>query len=182
MFDAFESTVGERIRYYRKREGLTQKQLAEACGITEAAIRNYELDNRIPSFEMLDDIADALHVNYYALADPNLGALAGVIHCLFRLEYAHGLSPMELNGKTALVLDSSYNHIDTSFLEPLLNRWLEARKKLDSEEWSIDQYEDWQIRFPTAALAEKDKAERSGLNTSARTVKTDTRKRPRKHK
>ena len=91
MFDAFESTVGERIRYYRKRAGMTQKQLAEACGITEPAIRNYELDNRIPSYDTLDDIADALHVNYYTLADPNLGALAGVMHCFFRIEYVHGL-------------------------------------------------------------------------------------------
>ena len=47
MFDSYESSVGERIRYYRKRAQLTQKQLAEACGITEPAIRNYELGNPI---------------------------------------------------------------------------------------------------------------------------------------
>ena len=107
---------------------MTQKRLAEACGITEPAIRNYELDNRIPSYETLDDIADALHVNYYTLADPNLGGLIGVMHCFFRIEYVHGLRPVELEGKTALILDPSYNHIDTSILQPFLNRWLQARK------------------------------------------------------
>ena len=64
MFDSYESSVGERIRYYRKRAQMTQKQLAEACGITEPAIRNYELGNRIPGYDTLDDIAAALQINY----------------------------------------------------------------------------------------------------------------------
>ena len=182
MFDAFESTVGERIRYYRKRAGMTQKQLAEACGITEPAIRNYELDNRIPSYETLDDIADALHVNYYTLADPNLAALAGVMHCFFRIEYVHGLRPIELEGKTALILDPSYNHIDTSVLQPFLNRWLEARKKLDSGEWTLEQYEDWQITFPIAAPVEIPESTESAVGSSCEMIKPVKHKRPRKSK
>lgn len=105
MFDSCESTIGERIRYYRKRSNMTQKALAEACGITEPAIRNYELGNRIPSFETLDDIANALHVNYYALAEPNPAAYAGVMQCFFRLEYAHGLKPIEIDGQAALIIN-----------------------------------------------------------------------------
>ena len=53
MLDSFEATLGERIRYYRKRKGMTQKQLADLCQITEPAIRNYELDNRIPGYDTL---------------------------------------------------------------------------------------------------------------------------------
>ena len=182
MFDAFESTVGERIRYYRKRAGMTQKQLAEACGITEPAIRNYELDNRIPSYDTLDDIADALHVNYYTLADPNLGALAGVMHCFFRIEYVHGLRPVEIDGKPALILDASYNHIDTRVLQPLLDRWLDARKKLDSGDWTLEQYEDWQVTFPIAVPAEKSKAAESDADSSGEMIKPGKHKRPRKPK
>ena len=182
MFDSFESSVGERIRYYRKRAGMTQKQLAEACGITEPAIRNYELDNRIPSYDTLDDIADALHVNYYTLAEPNLGALAGVMHCFFRIEYVHGLRPVEIDGKTALILDPSYNNIDTSILQPFLNRWLDARKKLDSGEWTLEQYEDWQVTFPTAVPAEKSKAAESDADSSVEIIKSYKHKRPRKPK
>lgn len=182
MFDAFESSVGERIRYYRKRAGMTQKQLAEACGITEPAIRNYELDNRIPSYDTLDDIADALHVNYYTLADPNLAALAGVMHCFFRMEYVHGLTPIELDGKAVLILNPSYNHIDTSVLQPFLNRWLDARKKLDSGEWTLEQYEDWQVTFPTAVPTEKSKAVESDADSSGEMIKSGKHKRPRKSK
>lgn len=182
MFDAFESTVGERIRYYRKRVGMTQKQLAEACGLTEPAIRNYELDNRIPSYEILENIANALHANYFALADPDLGALAGVMHCFFRIEYVHGLRPIEIAGNTALILDPSYNHVDTSFLHPFLNQWLEARKKLDSGEWTLEQYEDWQVTFPIAASTETQGTSDSVEDLSGKLIKPQKHKRPRKLK
>ena len=182
MFDAFESSVGERIRYYRKRVGMTQKQLAEACGITEPAIRNYELDNRIPSYEILEKIADALHVNYFTLADPNLGALAGVMHCFFRIEYAHGLRPVEIGGKAALILDPSYNHVDTSFLQFFLDQWLEARKKLDSGEWTLEEYEDWQVTFPIAAPTEKHGTPTSAAGSSGELIKPQKHMRSRKPK
>lgn len=182
MFDAFESSVGERIRYYRKRAGMTQKQLAEACGITEPAIRNYELDNRSPNYEILENIADALHVNYFALADPNLGALAGVVHCFFRIEYVHGLRPVEIDGKPVLIFDPSYNHVDTTFLQPFLNQWLEARKKLDSGEWTLKEYEDWQVTFPTAAPIGKHESSDSAICPSGELIKPQKQKRPRKLK
>lgn len=182
MFDAFESSVGERIRYYRKKVGMTQKQLAETCGITEPAIRNYELDNRIPSYEILEKIADALQVNYFALADPDLGALAGVMHCFFRIEYVHGLRPVAIDGKTALILEPSYNHVDTSFLQPFLNQWLEARKKLDSGEWTLEEYEDWQVTFPIAAPTEKHGTTDSAKGPSSKLIKPQKHKRPRKLK
>ena len=148
MFDSYESTIGERIRYYRKRAGLTQKAVAEACGITEPAIRNYELDNRIPSYETLEDIASALNVSYYALAEPILGAYAGVMHCLFRLEYVHGLKPTLIDGKPALIFDPTNNKTGDAIIQQMMEKWLEARAKLDAGEWTMDQYEDWESQYP----------------------------------
>ena len=156
MFDSFESTIGQRIRYYRQRAQMTQKALAEACGITEPAIRNYELGNRIPSFETLDDIANALHINYYALAEPNLAALAGVMQCFFRMEYAHGLKPVNVNGKAVLAIDSEFHGTDKSFLQQMLNVWLDARTKLDNGEYNLEMYEDWQCRYPFSASEDND--------------------------
>lgn len=37
--------TGELIRKYRKMQGLTQSELAEKCGLTGSAIRNYDLGN-----------------------------------------------------------------------------------------------------------------------------------------
>ena len=141
MFDSYESSVGERIRYYRKRAQMTQKQLAEACGITEPAIRNYELGNRIPGYDTLDDIAAALQINYYSLSDTDLAALAGVIHTFFRMEYAHGLRPIEIDGKAALIIDPAFYGNENTYLQQMLDTWLTARLKLDSGEWTADQYE-----------------------------------------
>ncbi len=152
MFDSYESTIGERIRYYRQRAGLTQKALAEACGISDPAIRNYELGNRIPNKDTLGKMADALRIEYYALADPNLDTLAGVMHCFFRMEYAHGLKPIEIDGKAVLIIDPNYFGVKEPVIQQLMNQWLEARKKYDTGEWSIDQYEDWESRFPFAQI------------------------------
>ena len=38
--------IGAKIRSFRTMRQLTQKQLAESCGLSESAIRNYELGNR----------------------------------------------------------------------------------------------------------------------------------------
>lgn len=40
-------TMGNRIRTLRESRGMTQRQLAEAAGCTDAAIRNYEADRRV---------------------------------------------------------------------------------------------------------------------------------------
>ncbi len=164
MFDSFESTVGQRIRYYRTKAQMTQKALAEACGITEPAIRNYELGNRIPSIETLGDIANALHISYYALAEPDLSALAGVMQCFFRMEYAHGLNPVEVNGKTLLAIDPEFHGTDNAFLQQMLNAWLDARTKLENGECTPEMYEDWQSKYPFAASKASDN---NGGNTDA---------------
>jgi transcriptional regulator with XRE-family HTH domain len=39
-------TFGRSIRWYRRLAGYTQKELAEACGMSEAAIRAYETGRR----------------------------------------------------------------------------------------------------------------------------------------
>ena len=87
MLAAYGSNVGVRIRYYRKRRGMTQKQLGDACGFSGPAIRNYELGNRIPHAKALHKIAAALQVNYYALADLDLSSIVGTMHVLFQLEH-----------------------------------------------------------------------------------------------
>ena len=60
-------TTGERIRHIRNERGISQKQLSEMCGLSEPAIRNYELGNRKPSAQILDKIAAALPPNLCCL-------------------------------------------------------------------------------------------------------------------
>ena len=56
-------TVGEKIRKFRIDQGYTQKELAIMSGLSESAIRNYELGNRFPSSEQLEKIANSLKIS-----------------------------------------------------------------------------------------------------------------------
>lgn len=38
-----DATLGKRIRFYRQQAGLTQKELAGLCKVSESAIRNEEI-------------------------------------------------------------------------------------------------------------------------------------------
>jgi transcriptional regulator with XRE-family HTH domain len=50
----------DRLRSLRNSKGLSQKVLAEAMGITEAGYQNYEVGRRLPTFEKLLAICNAL--------------------------------------------------------------------------------------------------------------------------
>ena len=49
-----------KIKNLREKRQLTQKQLAELSGISESALRSYELGDRKPKKEVLEHIAKAL--------------------------------------------------------------------------------------------------------------------------
>lgn len=60
-------TIGEKIRYFRKKLGITQDQLASVTGIHPVSIRKYETNKMQPQAAQIERIADALHVNRSAL-------------------------------------------------------------------------------------------------------------------
>ena len=72
-------TVGDKIRKYRLEQGYTQKELAIKAGLSESAVRNYELGNRTASQDQLEKIANALKISPFALANPNFDTLS-LIH------------------------------------------------------------------------------------------------------
>lgn len=55
-----ELTIGKKIRKLRKLKGMTQHQLAESVGIYTESLQKYELETRVPRFEILSKIAYAL--------------------------------------------------------------------------------------------------------------------------
>ena len=95
--------IGGRIRYFREKAGLTQKQLGALSGKSESAIRNYELDNRRPDWETINRIADALKVSYYALDTSSIDRTFKTVHMLFEIEKLYGLAPyVDKNGDVYL--------------------------------------------------------------------------------
>ena len=58
MGEKFTSRVGYLIRNFRIASDMTQKELADKCGLNESTIRNYELGNRYPDEATLLNIAN----------------------------------------------------------------------------------------------------------------------------
>ena len=55
--------IGERIRKARTERGMTQKELADKCGMFDSAIRRYELGTQKPKRETIERIATALEID-----------------------------------------------------------------------------------------------------------------------
>ena len=60
-------TIGEKIKYFRSRIGITQAKLAELSGIHPVSIRKYETNKMTPQTEQIDKIAEALGVSSFAI-------------------------------------------------------------------------------------------------------------------
>jgi transcriptional regulator with XRE-family HTH domain len=147
--------IGERLKKFRTASGLSQKQLAEKSGMSEPAIRNYELGNRYPNGKQLEKIAGALGINPLAIADPGFDSYQGLMHSLFQLEDLYGLKPQVLDGKIVLAFDVS----PTDALAGDLRLWDKELEGLTSGATTQEEYDLWRYSF-TRLLAERDKAAR----------------------
>ncbi|QIB68566.1 helix-turn-helix transcriptional regulator [Aminipila butyrica] len=56
-------TIGSKIKFYRNRLRLTQKELAKQTGLSENAIQKYEQGARIPKMSNLKKISKALDIS-----------------------------------------------------------------------------------------------------------------------
>lgn len=54
--------LGKRIRYARKKKGMSQEALAEIIGKTSSAVGQYEIERNKPTIEMLIKISEACNV------------------------------------------------------------------------------------------------------------------------
>lgn len=67
-----ENHVADQIRFYRRQEGLTQEQLAEAMGVSVAAVSKWEQGQSLPEIPMLMELADFFDLSVDALLDYRL--------------------------------------------------------------------------------------------------------------
>ena len=55
------------LKTYRTRQGYTQEELSEICGISTDYLSQIERGKRTPSFKRMDLIATALNIEVYKL-------------------------------------------------------------------------------------------------------------------
>lgn len=153
------SNFGQRLRYYRKQMGLTQKELAKRCDISESTVRNYELGNRYPDHDTLTDLASELEISYYALShnfDPS--EIYGILSYFFELEKLYGISPVEVDGRMTLQFDyelcKEFDSSGEAIIERLLQVWCKFSEAFRNGEIDEKTYLAWQSKFPVFASAD----------------------------
>lgn len=82
------------IREIRLRRGLTQREVSEAIGgISESALRSYELGERRPKQNTLERIAETLDVAPACFDTYGIERYDELVHALFLLEDRFGIEP-----------------------------------------------------------------------------------------
>ena len=95
-------SFGERLMIYRKRAGLSKKELAKRVGISVSTLTKYENDESQPNVDMLTDLAIALDISVMKL----LSGFGDPI----REKYRQGLLNISLE-KIGLRLMQSYFYV-----------------------------------------------------------------------
>ena len=169
MGENFTSRVGYLIRNFRIASDMTQKELADKCGLNESTIRNYELGNRYPDAATLLNIANNLNVSFYALSDPDVANIFRALHVLFDIEWAYGLRPTMKDGELTFKFEERLSSTGPRPLEDLDNfrkmveYWARLRDKLEDGEITESEYYFKEVRFPKNPV-DTDKEYKVSLN------------------
>mgnify|MGYP000638812710 CR=1 FL=1 len=88
--------TGQKIKRIRSRKKTAVIELAEAAGVNETAVRNYEIGYRQASRDKLELIAQRLGVPVETLIDRQIDSYNDAVHILFELSEKYDLVPIEL--------------------------------------------------------------------------------------
>ena len=143
--------IGQRIKFFRNRKGMTQKQLGENLGFlgktSDVRMAQYESEARIPKHELVKDMAHFLDVSTHALSVPNIDTYIGLMHTFFALEDMYGLKISEVDGEVCLRLDKS-DYSTYSSMDKMLRAWQAEAARLENGEITKEEYDEWRYKYP----------------------------------
>ena len=146
-------SIGERIRFFRRLRGLTQKELGMKLGFSESSadvrLAQYETGSRCPKAELTQALARTLEVSPRALTVPNTDSLTGLMHTLFALEDQYGLEICREGERVFLSLRPGQQ---TKQLQALLSLWADQAEHLHTGELSRADYDFWRYHYPEQRL------------------------------
>ena len=143
--------IGERIRFFRNKKGVTQKYLGQVVGFPERSadvrMAQYETGSRTPKADLTRTLAGFFEVSTDALTVPDIDSDIGLMHTLFALEDIRGLTIGEIDGEICLKLDKSKGKHYVDMLE-MLSAWAEQAKKLEAGKITREDYDRWRYNYP----------------------------------
>ena len=141
--------VAERIRRFRSRKGMTQKELGMAVGLPERSadvrVAQYESGVRSPKYDLTERIAAALAVSPYAISEPDITSRMGLMYTLFAMEDLYGFAITDHNGQINLCLNASPDLAQNVISD--FRAWCMKSEELRNEEITKEAYDDWRYNF-----------------------------------
>ena len=143
--------IGQRIKFFRNRKGMTQKQLGEQLGFkgktSDVRMAQYESEARVPKIDLVKQISQIFDINTHALTVPDIDTHIGLMHTLFALEDMYGLKVKNVDGQPHLCLDSSISAPGSS-VDEIFRAWMKQADKLENGEISKEEYDEWRYKYP----------------------------------
>lgn len=147
--------TGKRIRFFRNRRGLKQKELGAILGFSpataEVRMAQYETELRIPRKDLLLKMAQELGVRPEAINVPDIDTAIGLMHTLFALEDMYGIKIGEIDGEVCLRLDRTNGAQFAANLDRFLP-WLKQAKRLERGEITKEEYDKWRYTYPDGEI------------------------------
>ena len=145
--------IGNRIRFFRKRKGLTQKQLGEMLGFmgktSDVRMAQYEAEARTPKANLISAMASIFGVSPRSISVPDIDSYTGLMHTLFALEDMYGITITKLDGELCLHLDKFFGS-DYLTLFDYFEAWNEQADRLRSGESTKEEYDKWRYNYPAS--------------------------------
>lgn len=143
--------IGERIGFFRKKRGMTQKYLGQKIGFPERSadvrMAQYEVGSRKPKEDVTNALAEALDVSPRALNVPDIDSLLGVAHTLFALEDIYGLAIAKEDGSYCLE-PNIFKSPRASEIQTFMKAWYEMEAKRKTGEITQEEYDRWRYLYP----------------------------------
>ena len=147
---------GKRIKFFRNRKGMKQKELGELLGflgkISDVRVAQYETEARTPKADLVKEMAQIFAVSSRAINVPNIDSYLGLMHTLFAVEDMYGIKIGEIDGELCLRLDrehKEYQHLFKPF-----HAWQQMTAKLEAGEISQEEYDNWRYNYPELDTSE----------------------------
>jgi len=143
-------TFGDRIRYFRRRIGMTQRELGLAMGFSpltaEVRVSQYENGSRRPKPGALAMLASVFGVTPAAMEVPDIEDGAKLMQTLFAMEDRYALKPIRIYGETFLCVDTlDPFHVDQ--LNGMLDEWQEQLARMERNEITQEEYDFWRYNY-----------------------------------
>ena len=143
--------IGQRIKYFRNLQGLTQKELGGKLGFSgktsDVRVAQYESEARIPKEDLVKTLAAIFQISPKAINVPDIDTYDGLMQTLFALEDIYGFQIDKLDDEICIRLDK-YEYQKTGNIGDRLASWYTQAERFRKGEITKEEYDHWRYSYP----------------------------------